>query len=479
MSKSEQNDEPTAKPGDDADGHDFDPQADFEESTMSFGDHLEELRLRLFKAIGATLFVFAVVFIFHDDVMRIVTAPYLDKVRELKLDQTLKAKGVTTGFFAYMKVCLIVALIGAMPAWLFQAWKFISAGLYSTERRAVYAVAPFMLLLFFGGVWFGYHILIPIGLGYLLTFPDPDVIQNWIGISEYLSFFAILTLVLGVSFELPVAMAFLGKLELATIETFRTKRRYFILGAFIFGALLTPPDIVTQVLLATPLLFLFELGIFLTWWMQGKDRPPVDWPRWRRRAIKVGLVALVIWLAKGQFSQVYRERQIAGKFATEREGDVRVPRFDLFQSLAAKLGYAPTEAYRLTSTTERELWVVGDDARSDLIELAFTTSRVTRTGETERGAVFLLQPAQSVAAEILETAPAEDVFAILVADLAEAKGEDATRLNGLLAGLVGQKPDDVSSLGDDPSGSDIVAVVKAWRAWRRTNSDWTLIRKSR
>lgn len=410
--------------------------AEPEEGAMSFGDHLEELRSRLFKGLIATFLVFLVVFIYHEDVMRFVTAPYLEKVQELKLDATLKAKGVSTGFFAYMKVCFIVALIAAAPVLIYQIWAFVAAGLYKNERKVVYRTAPLMLILFLSGVYFGYKILIPIGLGYLLTFPDPDLIQNWIGISEYLSFFAILTLVLGVAFELPVAMALLAKVGVMTIAGFRDKRRYFILGAFVLGALLTPPDVITQVLLATPLLFLYEFGIFLAWIGMGKERPGVNWPLWRKRAIFTVLIGGGFAFFWNNLEALYDRRQVGQRIISPDSETATVPRFHIFAGLESKLGYRPKQALRLAiePDPERELWIVEGDGRADVINLNFETNRTTKTGETTDGAIFLLQRSQVVVAAVLEKEPdGDDVFGLIMKDFEIAAIEDAIVLNDILS----------------------------------------------
>jgi len=142
-------------------------------------------------------------------------------------------------------------------------WKFIAAGLYRKERKSVMRVVPLSIFLFVVGLLFGYFVPFPIGLQFLLDFGDPEILQASISVSRYFSLFALLIIVMGFIFQTPLIMVVTTSVGLTTPEFFSGKRKYFIVGAFILAALLTPPDWITQTLLAGPLVVLFEVGIVL------------------------------------------------------------------------------------------------------------------------------------------------------------------------------------------------------------------------
>ena len=186
-------------------------QAKLAQSKMSFGEHLEELRSRLLKAFLWTLLGLVIAFIWHLELMRFVLNPFHTVMEELNQDPSVKVTGPAQAFFSYVKVAFVCGVIFTAPMWIFQVWAFIAAGLYRNERSKVYKYIPFCLILFLAGISFGYTTLIPLGLRYLLSFGDPTVIQNWIGLKEYLGLFTVLTLVLGITFQLPVVMIGLAR----------------------------------------------------------------------------------------------------------------------------------------------------------------------------------------------------------------------------------------------------------------------------
>lgn len=167
-------------------------------------------------------------------------------------------------FMSYLKVSFVLALFIAGPFMGREAWKFVGKGLYPEEKRWVTVISPLSFIAFFSGAAFGYFILIPLGLHYLATYGGEDIIEGSITLSEYLSIFITLTLVVGLFFQLPLLMSFTTLIHLTTDQTFREKRRWFYFVAVIVSAFLTPPDPVTQVLMWIPLLILYELGIWLS-----------------------------------------------------------------------------------------------------------------------------------------------------------------------------------------------------------------------
>ncbi|MEE9394683.1 MAG: twin-arginine translocase subunit TatC [Planctomycetota bacterium] len=446
-----------------------------DEGEMSFGDHLEELRSRLVRSLYATLLCFIVVFYFHQEVLRVVIAPYLGVANELRMSAVLQLIKPTDAFFSYMKVSIVVALLVAAPVWIWQAWSFVSVGLYRNERKWVFRYAPLMIGLFTAGVAFGYSVLIPIGLKYLLSFRDPTVLQNWIGLNDYLAFFMALTLVLGLTFQLPVVMALLARLDIVDIDLLREKRRHFILGAFVVSALLTPPDAVTQILMAIPLMFLYEFGILLSWLGLGSERPAVNWSLWRKRGL-IGLALLALaYFAQDRVVAGYRGRLVTQKVqvASQADGQEAVPYMQLFKECEFE-GFEPKFAFQLQRLEDEEFWIVGSEKKACPVKVAFKsdrltlTSRVPDTGE----AIFMLAAStQSVRARRLFAADGKDTVAFLVTALEDAFDAEAPSIEKLLAGLVGKRPDGVSSFVEDEDAK-ADAARSGWRKWYDAHPDW-------
>ena len=176
----------------------------------------------------------------------------------------LRAIGMTEKFFAYLKTALLTAAILSAPVLLYQLWQFIGAGLYTRERLAVARTLPLSLGMFGLGLLFGFKVLVPVALDFLLSYGDPDLVEANVTVSSYLSLLFVLLFVMGLVFQVPLVMTVVARMGLVQPKTFRKNRKYFLLGAFVMAALLTPPDYVTQLLVATPMVVLFELGILLS-----------------------------------------------------------------------------------------------------------------------------------------------------------------------------------------------------------------------
>lgn len=181
-------------------------------------------------------------------------------------------------FMSYLKAAFVVALFVAAPFIGRELWAFIAAGLYDHEKRWVNIVAPLSYVIFLVGVLFGYFVLIPFGLRYLATYAGPELVESSITLSDYLSLFITLTLVVGVFFQLPLLMSFACLIRVVTWQFFAEKRRYFLLVAVIVGAMFTPPDPVTQMLLAGPLVLLYEVGIWLCRFISLRREDPPEPP---------------------------------------------------------------------------------------------------------------------------------------------------------------------------------------------------------
>ncbi len=191
----------------------------------------------------------------------------LDEERDIKEQssgfQKLRVIKYQESFLNHLKVALICALFLASPLIFLELWGFVAVGLYRNERKVVYMFAPFSFLLFVAGVLFGYFVLIRLGLKFLGGYGDPALIETNLTLGFYLSIFLMLTFIVGVVFQLPLVMYVLARTGIVQPKSFSKFRRYFLVSAFLIAALLTPPDVITQILLGIPMIFLYELGIIL------------------------------------------------------------------------------------------------------------------------------------------------------------------------------------------------------------------------
>ena len=238
-----------------------------EDHKMSLTEHLIELRKRIFRILIVLLIGFGACYYYKDLVFDIITKP-LTKV--LPKNGYLIYTGLTEAFFVYMKLAFFASLIITSPFILYQIWKFISPGLLLKEKKYV---VPFVLsstLLFMGGVLFGYFIVLPPAFEFFVSFNN-QYLQAMISFGDYLSLFVTFLLGFGLSFELPIFIFFLAKLGIVNAKMLSKQRRYAILIIFIVAAILTPsPDALSQILMAIPLMFLYEISIFVAKFAEKK-----------------------------------------------------------------------------------------------------------------------------------------------------------------------------------------------------------------
>ena len=230
------------------------------EKRLPISEHLEELRSRIIKSILIVIGLFFINWIFKARILDIVKKPHSITMKNLGLSQSLQVLSYQEGFYAYIKLCLITAVFMAYPIILFQVWRFVEAGLFKRERRYVKTFAPVSYIAFVAGVLFGYYFLIPYGLQFLIKILGGGV-QPMITMSQYISLVTMLTLALGVVFQLPLVMLFISKIGMLKAEDFIKWRLYAILIIFILAAVITPPDPFTQVMTALPMIILYEVGI--------------------------------------------------------------------------------------------------------------------------------------------------------------------------------------------------------------------------
>ena len=219
--------------------------------------HLIELRSRLLRAVGGLLAVLILLLPFANKLYGWLAQPLLDK---LPAGGRLIATQVAAPFFTPMKLAFCVALMLAMPWLLYQAWAFVAPGLYKREKRLAFPLLASALALFYAGCAFAYFIVLPAVFAFLQRVTPPGV-SMMTDISAYLDFVLAIFLAFGISFELPVALVILVLLGWVTPAQLREWRGYAIVGIFFIAAILTPPDVVSQLLLALPMIALYELGI--------------------------------------------------------------------------------------------------------------------------------------------------------------------------------------------------------------------------
>ncbi|MBD1583292.1 twin-arginine translocase subunit TatC [Pseudoalteromonas sp. S16_S37] len=224
-----------------------------------FIGHLIELRNRVMKALLSVLLIFIALVYFANDIYGYVAAPLIATLPE---HSTMIATDVTAPFFAPFKLTLFVALFAAIPIILHQIWSFIAPGLYQHEKRMLIPVLLSSVVLFYSGIAFCYFVVLPIVLGFF-TSVGPQMMTISPDISSYLSFALKLFFAFGVAFEIPVAIMLLCWSGATSVTSLKEKRPYMVVGAFVVAMFLTPPDVLSQTLLAIPMLLLFELGLLL------------------------------------------------------------------------------------------------------------------------------------------------------------------------------------------------------------------------
>jgi sec-independent protein translocase protein TatC len=225
----------------------------------TFISHLVELRDRLIRSILAVIIVFLCMVNWARDIYSLLAAPML---AALPQGGHMIATDVAGAFLVPMKVTLMVAFLVALPYVLYQVWAFVAPGLYAHERKLVLPLVFASVLLFFTGMSFAYFIVFPTVFAFVNKFA-PDGVAVMTDIDKYLSFVISTFMAFGVTFEVPVVVIVLVKVGLVSVAKLREIRPYVIVGAFIVGAVFTPPDVLSQFMLAVPLWILYELGVMV------------------------------------------------------------------------------------------------------------------------------------------------------------------------------------------------------------------------
>ncbi len=232
-------------------------------TSESFISHLLELRTRLLYAFGGLLLVFVCLVPWAGDLYALLAEPMLAK---LPKGGKMIAIDVITPFFVPLKVAMMTAFLISLPYILYQAWLFVAPGMHAHEKRLMLPLVAASVILFFAGMAFAYFAVFPVVFGFF-SGAAPQGVAVMTDIDKYLSFVMGMFLAFGTTFEVPVAVVVLVKLDMVSIAKLKEVRPYMIVCAFILGALLTPPDVVSQFMLAIPLWLLYEVGVIVAGWM--------------------------------------------------------------------------------------------------------------------------------------------------------------------------------------------------------------------
>jgi len=240
---------------------------------MTFVQHLVELRDKLLHSVIAILLIFIGIFPFANEVYGFIAAPIINV---LPADTNIIAIGVISPFLTPLKMALIFAVYLAMPYLLFQIWSFIAPALYKHEKQMIVPLIVSSTILFYTGILFSFYVVFPVIFGFLSSV-GPSIVDFTPDIQYYLDFVLKVSFAFGVAFEVPIATILLIMFNITTVEKLKNNRPYVIIGAFVLGMLLTPPDIISQVLIAIPMWLLFEAGlIFAPMFKRKSPTEPIN-----------------------------------------------------------------------------------------------------------------------------------------------------------------------------------------------------------
>jgi len=236
---------------------------------QGFISHLLELRNRLIRASAAVIVIFLCFMPFAADIFDFLAAPMMNA---LPAGSKMIATGVVTPFLIPVKITLLLAFVIALPYVLHQAWMFIAPGLYSHEKKLVVPLIVSSSLLFYTGMAFCYFLVFGVVFSFIQQFA-PQTVSVAPDIESYFGFVLTMFLAFGVTFEVPVVVVVLVRMRIVTVDKLRQVRPYVIVGAFVIAAIVTPPDVMSQLLLAIPLCLLYEVGLLAAhWFVKSSDQ---------------------------------------------------------------------------------------------------------------------------------------------------------------------------------------------------------------
>lgn len=248
------------------------PPSDIGDAGQPLIEHLIELRTRILHSLLSVVIIFLPLFYFANDLYAYISEPLRAYLPE---GATMIATEVASPFLTPFKLTLVLAIFIAIPFILHQVWSFIAPGLYSSEKRLAVPLLTSSVLLFYGGIAFAFYVVFPLIFGFF-TSAAPDGVTVMTDINRYLDFVLKLFFAFGLAFEIPIATLLLVWTGATTVANLRAKRPYVVVGCFIVGMLLTPPDIISQLLLALPMWVLFEVGILFAALINKRDADAED-----------------------------------------------------------------------------------------------------------------------------------------------------------------------------------------------------------
>lgn len=229
--------------------------------------HLSELRDRLLKSVYSVIIIFVALAYFANDLYEILSKPLL---ANYPTNSTMIATGVASPFFAPFKLTMVLSVFLAMPYILNQIWLFIAPALYKNEKKMIAPLIISSVVLFYSGIAFAYFVLFPLALPFFIG-AAPDGVTVMTDINSYLDFTLTIFFAFGVAFEIPIATVLLIWSGITTRESLSEKRPYVIIFVFVIGMLLTPPDVISQTVLAIPMWILYEAGLFFSRWIKPEQ----------------------------------------------------------------------------------------------------------------------------------------------------------------------------------------------------------------
>lgn len=233
-----------------------------------FLEHIIELRSRILRSLTAIVVLFIPTFYFANQLYGFIAAPMMSALPE---GSSMIATQVATPFLTPLKTAIYAAMFLGIPFWLHQVWAFVSPGLYRSEKKFAVPLLVSSILLFYSGMAFVYYLVFPIVFPFFVSV-TPENTQIMTDIAYYLEFSLKMFFAFGVAFEIPIATMLLAWSGIADAKTMASKRPYVIIGCFVLGMLLTPPDVVSQLLLALPCWVLFEIGIFFAGFIEAREK---------------------------------------------------------------------------------------------------------------------------------------------------------------------------------------------------------------